>query len=159
MKEQVQQIVEELLRLMPCEASVEVFANPDDTLLVHISSPEAARLIGKDARMLDALQLLVNRMALKRDDSAPLTIVDVERYRERQKDRLLSRALSAAEQVERSGCPITLPPMNSTERRTVHQALKQREDLRTRSVETDIPGIKQVVIEPAAPNPGTNGPP
>ena len=140
-------VLEEILRLMGFEGKIEAFEQVDEVLL-HIESPDAGRLIGRDAQVLDALQTLLYRMLAKKYRQAVRCIVDVERYRERRKDRLLKMAFDAADEALRTGRPVRLPPMDSAERRIVHQALKDRTDVATHSEEVGEHGEKQVVVAP-----------
>ncbi|MBN1269738.1 MAG: KH domain-containing protein [Kiritimatiellae bacterium] len=143
---QAQEELESLLRLMGFEARVEAFVQGDDEILLHIESPDAARLIGRGAQVLDALQYILNRTLYQRNAEALHCVVDVERYRERKKDHLLKETLEAADRVRQSGKPFRLAPMRAGERRIVHQALRDDPDLETYSEEPDEEGRKRVVI-------------
>ncbi|MFP4037695.1 MAG: protein jag, partial [Desulfobacteraceae bacterium] len=72
--------------------------------------------------------------------------VDSERYRQRRKDSLTQLALRMGEKARRIGKPVTTNPMNPSDRRTVHMALKDQEDLETRSRGEGL--MKKVVIIP-----------
>jgi spoIIIJ-associated protein len=145
-REQAQTVLRDLLRLMGFEAKVESFDHADNEVLLHIESPDAGRLIGHGAQGLEALQVVINRMTGRQAGQRLHFIVDIERYRERKKDRLLKMALNAAEQVRRTGRPEKLPPMNASERRVIHQALKDRKDVRTWSETLGDKREKQVVV-------------
>lgn len=138
--------LETLLRLLQAEAKVEAFLEGESEILLHVESPDAARLIGRGAQALDALQYVLNRILFRRWPDGRRCIVDVERYRERRKDRLLKEAYEAAEKVRRTGRPVRLAPMRPAERRIVHQALKDERDLETVSEEPDAEGRKRVVV-------------
>jgi spoIIIJ-associated protein len=142
--------LQEILRLMGFEGRIETFDQEDDAVLLHIETPDAARLIGRNAQVLDALQIVVSRILTRQTGLPARCTVDVERYRERQKDRLLQLALETAEQVEQTGEPVKLAPMGSADRRIVHQALKDRVKVRTFSEEIGEEGLKRVVIAPGA---------
>ncbi len=146
--ENAKRTLETLLRMMGFEATVETFLQEDGDILLHIESPDAGRLIGRGAQVLDALQLLLNRMLLEPDRPVRY-VVDVERYRERRKDRILKEAIEAANEVRRLGHAIRLAPMGAADRRIVHQALKDRPDVHTASEIVDEGGLKQVVVYPA----------
>ena len=137
-----------ILNLMDVEGTVEIQTSPDETVALHIESADASRLIGKNAQALDALQYLLNRILYRKDDQIARCSVDVEHYRERRQDRVVEQANAAAEKAIENRRPVMLPPMNAAERRLAHQALKDNAAVRTWSEETDLPGIKRVVIEP-----------
>ena len=141
----------EILNLMGFEHTVEAFPAPDDEVLLHIESPDAARLIGRNAQVLEALQLVLSRVMRQERKGGDRCqyVVDIERYRERKKDRLLKKALEAAEEARQSGAPVSLPAMGSADRRVVHQALRDIPDVETHS-EEDADGKRWVVVAPKA---------
>ncbi len=144
--EAAKNILEEILKQMGYEGKVELFDQGEGNFLLHIESADAARLIGKNAQVLDALQFVVNRMVGRRDEEPFHCTVDIERYRERRKDRLLKEAYDAAERVRRNGRPFRLAPMSAGDRRIVHQALKDDPEVETYSEETGERGEKKVVV-------------
>jgi len=62
-------------------------------------------------------------------------------------ENLKQQALDAAKEVKRWGEAVTLPPMNSHERRVVHTTLQQDPEIITESLETDNPRLKRVVVK------------
>lgn len=143
--ESPQQKLQRLLQLMGFEARVEQFEEKDGEVLLHISTADAALLIGRNGQVLSALQTIINRMAR----SGVHYVVDIERYRERRKDKLLKMAFDAAERVERTGHSVKLPPMNAHDRRIIHQALKDRPGIKTASEPGNEEGEKCVVVSRA----------
>jgi len=95
---------------------------PDGALTLQIYTSEIDRLVGPDGQTLDDLQFLLNRLLQARDPAAPRVIVDVEHYRTMRQDSFLQRIRALAEQVRATGRPLVLDPMNSYERRLVHNA-------------------------------------
>ncbi len=158
-REQAQTFLADVLRLMGFEARVEAFDLPDNEVLLHIESADAGRLIGRDAQGLAALQLVLNRMVWRSPERTGRFIVDVERYRERRKDRLLNMALNAAEQVRQTGHAVKLAPMNAADRRIIHHAIMNQKDLRTWSEVLDGEHEKCVVVDKAEPSVGSDSPP
>ena len=149
MKEKGQEILQDLLRLMGFDAKVGVLDQPEGEILLQIESPDAGRLIGRDAQGLEALQLVVNRMAGRQFEQSLRFIVDVERYRERKKEHLLKMARDAADQVRQTGHSVRLPPMSASDRRVIHQAILDQKDLRTWSEILDDEHQKRVVVDKA----------
>ena len=158
-REQAQAVLQNLLNLMGFEAKVESFEQAGNEVLLHIESPDAGRLIGRGAQGLEALQLVVNRMTGRQAEQPVRFIVDIERYRERKKDRLLKMALDAAEQVRQTRQPVKLPPMNASERRIIHQCLKDAKDVRTYSEVLGKENEKRVVVDRAEPSVSNGSPP
>jgi spoIIIJ-associated protein len=139
------QVLDELLRLMHIECRVDQFTTADG-LLLHIESHEGGRLIGKQGQTLSHLQFIVNRMLRKQDENAPHVIVDVCRYRERQRDLLIKHAQEQADRVRRWGDSIRLEPMSPYERRVVHQFFASDPDIETISEGGEEAGRKQITL-------------
>jgi spoIIIJ-associated protein len=90
-------------------------------------------LIGRRGETLAALQLLVNLITYKQTGEHERVIVDVEGYRARREENLRSMAERIAQQVRDSGRPVMLEAMPPNERRIVHMALAEYEDISTES--------------------------
>ncbi len=73
--------------------------------------------------------------------------IDADGYRERRAESLRTIALDAAEDALRSGEAIELDPMPASERRIVHEYLRERGDVQTHS-EGEEPE-RYLVVEPA----------
>ena len=73
-------------------------------------------------------------------------IVDSEDYRKRREDSVTQLALKMGEKAKRIKKPVTTNPMNPHDRRLVHLALKDDENLETRSRGEGL--LKKVVIIP-----------
>lgn len=144
------QVLTELLRLMHIEGRVDQFTTADG-LLLHIEAHEGGRLIGKQGQTLAHLQFLVNRMLHKGDENAPHVIVDVCRYRERQRDLLLKHAQEQADRVRRWGDSIRLEPMSPYERRVIHQFFADDPDVETLSEGGEEGGRKQITLRARRP--------
>ena len=136
-----------LIRMMGFEASIEL-SSEDDEILLHVDSPDAGRLIGRGATVLDSLQYILNRMLYEKDSAVMHCIVDIELYRERKKDRLTKEAIDAAERVLKTGRLVTFPPMSASERRIIHRALKDYDGIETHSEESRDRAQKRLVVSP-----------
>ena len=146
------QVLGELLRLMHIEGQVDQFTTTDG-LLLHIETPEGGRLIGKQGQTLAHLQFVVNRILHKQDENVPHVIVDVCRYRERQRDLLLKHAQEHGDRVRRWGDPLRLEPMSPYERRIIHQFFANDPDIETISEGGDEAGRKQITLRARHPAP------
>jgi spoIIIJ-associated protein len=124
----------ETLELMLGHLGFSVEIHEEDRLAgrtLHIRTSEPGRLIGRNGRLLDDLQYLLNRILSHEEDSAPRVIVDVENYRQQLVDQMLERVKAAAESVRAGGPEVVLEPMNSFERRLVHNLFKDDPDIET----------------------------
>jgi len=137
--------IDEIVSHIADDTSVTATATADEiTLEVH--GGNAALLIGKHGKTLDALQYLVQRIVQKQGGTRIRVTVDVEGYRSRRKDSLSRLALRLSEKVKQTGKPATIKPMNAYDRRIVHLALKKENKVRTQSKGTGT--FRKVVIYP-----------
>jgi spoIIIJ-associated protein len=140
-------ILEEMLRLLGFEATVEEH-QLDDGLLLDVKADDSGRLIGRQGQTLSDLQYLLNRILFQKDNTAPKVTVDVGNYRSQARDALLKKAKDAAEKVRRWGDVVELEPLNAFERRIVHNALKDDPDVETHSVEVEGTSKKAILLRP-----------
>jgi spoIIIJ-associated protein len=90
-------------------------------------------LIGRHGQTLDALQELVRSAVQRQTESRCRVMVDMEDYRKRRRAQLSDRAYSLAAKVRRTGKPESLEPMNSYERKIVHDAAGEAGGVQTGS--------------------------
>lgn len=114
-------------------------------LTLQIYTEEADRVIGRDGETLEAIQFLFNRLLQAKDKDAPKVIVDCEHYRSMREDKIVQRVRELADRVRISGRSLQLDPMNSYERRIVHNAFKDDPDVATWSP-SDSSRIKQITL-------------
>ncbi len=114
---------------------------------LQIYSADKQRLIGRDGRVLDDIQTLLNRMLQAKDKAAPKAVVDVEHYRAMQEDKLVRRVFELAETVRRTGRPVQLEPMNAYERRIVHNAFLEDAEIASWSPPGDA-RLKRITLRP-----------
>lgn len=105
----------------------------DGKYYVEMASPQAGFIIGKKGKTLEALQFLVNVIIEKHVDEQPKILLDIENYRERRANQLSELARKTAANVLRSGRSRLLDPLNPYERRLVHMALQENDDITTES--------------------------
>ncbi len=130
--EVAQRTSENVISYIIDDATVTVEKSPD-AIKVIIEAGNAAILIGKHGRTLDALQFVIRKIVRKKTNTKVRISFDVEGYRDRRKASLTEMALRLGEKVKRSGKPATISPMNAYDRRIVHIALKEDTSVRTQS--------------------------
>jgi spoIIIJ-associated protein len=113
--------------------------------VLNIHSREAGRLIGRDGQVLEDLQYLLNRILNRGEEGSANVIVDVEGFRQKEKQDFLGRIRDLADQVRRTGQPMVLAPMNSFDRRLVHQAFAEDPEIVTQS-EDGAARLKQITL-------------
>jgi len=112
---------------------------------LQIYTEESTRLIGRDGETLEAIQFLLNRLLQAKDRDAEKVIVDCEMYRSMREDKIVHRVRELADRVRISGRSLQLEPMNSYERRIVHNAFKDDPEVGTWSP-SDSARIKQITL-------------
>jgi spoIIIJ-associated protein len=118
----------------------------ESCVVLQIFSADKDRLIGPEGRVLEDLQMLLNRMLLANSKDAPKIQVDVEHYRAMQEDRLVTRVRELAQSVRMSGRSIQMEPMNAYERRIVHNAFADDPEIMTWSPSENA-RLKRVVLK------------
>ncbi len=139
--------LEKILELLGLPATVEEH-QIEDGLLLDIKTEDAGRLIGRQGQTLADLQYIVNRLLFQQDQTAPRITVDVGGYRTQAREALILKVKSAAEKVRRGGDIVELEPLNSFERRIVHQAIKDDPDVESHSVEVEGTDKKVILLRP-----------
>lgn len=91
-------------------------------------------LIGKRGETLASLQHITRLITSRELQRRANIVVDVDGYKLRRTSKLHELALRMAEQAVREDRTISLEPMPPYERRIIHLALREREDVVTKSV-------------------------
>jgi len=134
-------IVDDMLRLLDIDAELTIREplTPGDGLgvvraVIDISGEDLGLLIGRRGDTLLSLQYLVNLIVGRRYPGKGGVSVDVEHYRHRREEQVVSLAQRMADRVRQTGAAITLEPMSPAERRLVHITLAEDPTLETNSV-------------------------
>lgn len=147
--EKIKEFINGILSKMNVEySSVKVnFENNIYSVTVN-GAKDPGFIIGKEAKLLDSLQHLLNQMINKSEKKQLKVHVDVDGYRQRRKEALIEKVRNMAEQVKRNGKSVTMEPLHAANRRIVHQFIEKDKDLNTMTIgEGD---FKRVVILPAS---------
>lgn len=139
--------LEKILALIPVEGTKVTTNHTGDRVVLTIEGDTSGLLIGRKGRTLDALQFIVNRIANKNLKKRIHVIIDSENYRQRRKDSLIQISLRMGDKAKKIGKPVTTNLLNPHDRRIVHLALKEDEELNTKSIGKD-GALKKVVIIP-----------
>lgn len=144
------QITCEMLEKMNFEvenAFVEDVAEEENQVLVSVTVPNPAGLIGFRGRNLAAIQLVLSLIVKNKIGEWVRVLLDINNYRQEQKDRLTNMAVGLAEKVKATGKEVVMANMSSYERRLCHMALVDIE-----GITSDSEGEgedRHIVIKPA----------
>ncbi len=100
---------------------------------INLFSENSSILIGKNGRTLEALQILIKSSLLNQTGFRINVIIDVEDYKEKINKNLEYNAKKIAYEVRKTGVDAKLDPMNSYERRIVHNAISKIKGVSTKS--------------------------
>jgi len=118
----------------------------EDSILVKLDGENIGIVIGKRGDTLDALQYLTSLVVNKKSEGYIKVTLDTENYREKRNEALLGLSQRLAAKVARTGRKYTLEPMNPYERRIIHSALQNHEEVTTYSIGQE--PYRKLVIAP-----------
>ena len=150
MNQQPAEILDTILGYLGFVATIE-HEEHDGTPVLQILTHEPQRLIGRREEVMEDLQHLVNRLLLAQNPPAPRVIVDVQHHRAMRDDELVSKVKQLANVVRATGRPMQTAPLNSYDRRIVHNLFKDDAEISTWSP-PDEARLKRITIRkrPAA---------
>jgi spoIIIJ-associated protein len=127
------EFVNTVVNKMGYESTAEFVVREERKLVIKLSSSNSNILIGRKGKNLDALQMLLNVYADRLEHGDVRVILDTENYRIRHEESLVRLAYATADKVRSRGGSILLEPMNPFERRIIHTALNDSDDVETKS--------------------------
>jgi spoIIIJ-associated protein len=145
--DRVRELLEHVVSALELDATIEV-TEDDEMITGGLSGEELGLFIGRHGATIDAVQHIAYRLASDAGDRKRVTI-DASGYRERRAAVLRHDAGEAADDAVRLARPVRLEPMSASERRVVHEFLRERGDVDTHS-EGEEPD-RRLVVEPLEP--------
>lgn len=121
-----------ITKAMGVKSNIEVKVR-DDVLNIVLYSDNNNILIGKNGRTIDALSLIIKQMILNEVGEPFKFNLDVAEYKLKQQKRLEHLVKRTAREVAKTKIDAKLDPMNSYERRIVHNVLNDDKYVYTES--------------------------
>ena len=125
--------LEELLDAADHDGDIEIGVQNNRAVVQIVADDDSdiKCLVGTNGEVVDALQQLTRLAVQQKIGERSHVIIDVDGYLKNKRSALKELALDAVEAVRKSGKQVELPPMNSYERKIVHdfvrdQGLKSR---------------------------------
>jgi spoIIIJ-associated protein len=115
------------------KAFVEDVEGEDGQALVGLTVENPAGLIGFRGRNLAAIQLILSLAVKNKLGEWVRILLDINNYRQEQKDRLTGMVENLAQKVLATGKPVVMANMSSYERRLCHMAVSGMEGIVTES--------------------------
>lgn len=128
------------------EVTIDEYEGDEGELILDISGDDMAVLIGRHGKTLDALQFIVSMITVRTIGFRYPVVVDVEGYKNRQRQKLESIAHSSANRAASQHRKVGLRPMTPYERRIIHIAL--RDDDRVETISEGEGSARHVVVVP-----------
>jgi spoIIIJ-associated protein len=144
--EALRELLETLVEAFALTAEVTI-EERDGTLRGTVDGEDVESLVGEHGSVLDAIQHLAQRFVLRGGEGLRI-VVDADGYREKREVELAGVADAAAATAVAEGRAVPLPAMPATERRFVHEHLRDRIDVATHS-EGEEPA-RHLVVAPVA---------
>lgn len=147
--DRVRELVELVVDALDLDAEVAI-DETDEEITATVEGEDLGLFIGRHGSTIEAVQHLAQRVVFKdaeRDGPRRRIVVDAAGYRARRQEALEGQASDAADEAVRYGRPVALDAMTATERRIVHEFLRDRDDVETYS-EGDEPD-RHLVVAPA----------
>ncbi|MBE5915773.1 MAG: protein jag [Pseudobutyrivibrio ruminis] len=133
-KEVAKEFLNNVFEAMQLEVNISIdFDEEEKTLSIDLAGPEMGVLIGKRGQTLDSLQYLTNLAVNRSSENYTRVKIDTEDYRRRRKETLENLAKNMASKVKRTKKAVTLEAMNPYERRIIHSALQNDNNVTTHS--------------------------
>ena len=130
--DRVRDLLERVNNALELEAEVEILEE-GDRIRGILHGDDMGLFIGRHGGTIDAVQHLAFKVAAHGQSPAPKVEVDAAGYRDRRRQALERQADQAAADALRSQRPVALDAMSATERKVVHEHLKDRGDVETYS--------------------------
>jgi len=105
------------------KAFVEDVVDEENQVLVGVTVGNPAGLIGFRGRNLAAIQLVLSLIVKNKLGEWVRVLLDINNYRQEQRERLTSMAMSLADKAKATGNEVVMASMSSYERRLCHMAL------------------------------------
>lgn len=143
-------MVGRIVRALGLDDAAVATVERDGVLTTTVSGDELGLFIGRHGQTIDAVQHLAQRAVATLTGEQRRVVVDAEGYRERRREALERQADEAADEAERAGRPVALEAMGASERRLVHEFLRERDGVETHSEGEG--AHRHLVVSPATAN-------
>jgi spoIIIJ-associated protein len=147
--DRVRELLEQISNALGLDAEVRIDEDVDRILGV-LEGDDLGLFIGRHGQTIDAVQHLAFKIANRDTPRGGIrVVVDAAGYRARREQLLHRQADQAAADAISGRRPVALDAMSATERKVVHEHLKDRDDVETYSEGTE--PDRHLVVAPLRP--------
>lgn len=105
----------------------------DDVIVADVSGPQTEAMVGPRGSTIEAIHELTKTVLQRQTQASARVRLDVAGYAERRRQALAIYADQLIDQVLQEGGEVMLEPMSAGDRKTIHDAVAQREGVRSYS--------------------------
>lgn len=127
-------VVEAILQKMKIDYQIDKVEYNNGETRINIIGNDMGLLIGRKGETLNALQFIAGLMINRRREERMRLVIDVEDYRKKKEQNLVSLALRLSEKAKQSQKNVIMRPMSPQERRIVHTVLQEDPQIVTYSM-------------------------
>ena len=137
--------LESIAKNMGVDVTVTKYVD-ENHVTFELSGENIAILIGKRGKTLNSLQYLTHLVVNRSGEKYYSVTVDAEGYRERRKETLIDLAHKMANKAVRINRKVALEPMPAYERKIIHSALQESDQVTTYS--DGVEPHRHIVVKP-----------
>lgn len=130
--EYAKKYVKDIVTGMGLEVNLET-RRTQNNLQIKLHTDNNSIIIGKNGRTLSSIQTLVRQAIFVQTGIYVNIILDVENYKEKIAKNIEFLAKKLAREVQKTKIDVKMDPMNSYERRLIHEILKDFKGIKTES--------------------------
>ena len=130
--EYAKKYVKDIVTGMGLEVNLET-RRTQNNLQIKLHTDNNSIIIGKNGRTLSSIQTLVRQAIFVQTGIYVNIILDVENYKEKIAKNIEFLAKKLAREVQKTKIDVKMDPMNSYERRLIHEILKDLKGIKTES--------------------------
>lgn len=105
----------------------------NNTFYINLKTDNDSLIIGKNSKNLKALTTIIIKYLKNNELNEFKFVLDVSNYKKHKEKKLIFLAKNVAKEVLKTGIEVNLDPMNSYERRIVHNTLSNFKNIVTES--------------------------
>lgn len=128
----VESFLKGLVDAFGLEGSVAV-STDDDVIVAEVSGPQTEAMVGPRGSTIEAIHELTKTVLQRQTQASARVRLDIAGYAERRRQALAIYAGQLIDQVLSEGGEVMLEPMSAGDRKTIHDAVAEREGVRSYS--------------------------
>lgn len=130
--EKTKVILKKILKLICPGEEVKIEADSEE-LRLSVQGEDLGIAIGRDGKNIQALEYIINLIGKRKKFVDRNIIIDIKDYRKKRIDGIKKTAIFMAKKAINEGRKIALKPMDSYERKIIHNLLARFSNVTTRS--------------------------